>query len=254
MRRILTAAALAVLIASPALAEESRVVEFDLMMNGEVVGTREVTLRYLPPEEGLREHEVRITQTWTEIDTTVAGWELSIRNRATAHASDHRSSFTSSLSVNGERSEVQGRSIEDDRWSISEVRSGKVFTRELRRTEVDLSTMDLLDPIRSQRIVDRSDIKLLSAETGTVLTGVLEDLGESELILGDRTVAIQRWGIDTNEGRMVLAWDAEGLLVESSMVIRGQTIQTRLRPLPPPRAYGDFELSMEAPAIDEEEL
>ena len=254
MRRTLTAAALAVLTASPALAEEPRTVAFDLVMNGEVVGSREVSLRYLPPEEGLREHEVRITQTWTEINTTVAGWDLAIRNRATAHASDHRSSFTSSLSVNGELSEVQGRSIEDDRWSVSEVRSGKVFTRELRRTEVDLSTMDLLDPIRSQRIVDRSEVKLLSAETGTVLVGVLEDLGEAELTLGERTVSVHRWGIDTNEGRMELAWDAEGLLVESSMVIRGQTVQTRLRSLPPPREYGAFEVSMKTPTIDEEEL
>lgn len=254
MRRIFIAAALAVFSASPVLAEDSRTMAFDLVMNGEVVGSREITLRYLPPEEGLREHEVRITQAWTEIDTVVAGWELSIRNRATAHASDHRSSFTSSLSVNGELSEIQGRSLEDARWSVSEVRSGKLFTRELRRTEVDLSTMDLLDPIRSQSIVGRSDIKLLSAETGTVLTGVVEDLGESELTLGDRTVAIHRWGIDTNEGRMELAWDAEGLLVESSMVIRGQTVQTRLRALPPPREYGAFEVSMETPSIDEEEL
>ena len=254
MRCILTTAALAVLTASPALAEDPRIMAFDLMMNGEVVGSREVSLRYLPREEGLREHEVRITQTWTEINATVAGWDLSIRNRATAHASDQRSSFTSSLSVNGELSEIQGRSIEDDRWSVSEVRSGKLFTRELRRTEVDLSTMDLLDPVRSQLIADRSEVKLLSAETGTVLTGILEDLGEDELTLGERTVAIHRWGLDTNEGRMELAWDTEGLLVESSMVIRGQVVQARLRALPPPREYGAFEVSMETPSIDEEEL
>ena len=72
--------------------------------------------------------------------------------------------------------------------------------------------------------------------------------------VGDREVLVHRYGIDTNEGRMELAWDAEGLLLDASMVIRGQTVQSRLREVPPPRAYGAFELSMEAPVIDEEEL
>ena len=252
MRRILP---LALLFAvRPAIAEDPRTVAFDLLMNGEVVGSREVTLRYLPPEEGLRDKEVRITQTWTEIDATIAGWDFAVRNRTTAHASEHSSSFTSSMSVNGELSEVQGRLIEDGRWSVSEVRGGKLYTQELRRTEVYLSTMDLLDPIRARAISDRTDVRLLSVETGTVLVGVLEDLGEGELRLDSQQIAVHRWGVDTTEGRMELAWNDEGLLVEASMVIRGQTLKTRLRELPTPRVYEAFDFSVEAPTIDEEAL
>ena len=254
MRRILPLAFLAALTMRPASAEEPRTVAFDLLMNGEVVGFREVTLRYLPPEEGLRENEVRITQSWTEIDATIAGWVLTIRNRTTSHASDYSSSFTSSISVNGDLSEVQGRAIEDGRWSVSEVHNGRLSTRELRRTEVDLSTMDLLDPVRSQLIVNHTDVHLLSAETGEVLNGIVEDLGEQEIQTRDRTVAVHRWGVDTNKGRIELAWDSEGLLLDASMVIRGQTIETRLRELPPMREYGVFELSIDVPDISEEEL
>jgi hypothetical protein len=254
MRRSLALSLLAALCAGPALAEEPRTVTFDLLMNGQVVGSREVTLRYIPPEEGLSTSEVRITQTWTEIDTSIAGWALSVRNRTTSHASSQRSSFTSSISVNGDLSEIQGRTIENGRWKVSEIRSGKANNRELRRSEVDLSTMDLLDPVRSQILTQLTSVNLLSAETGEVLTGVLDDLGEDDLTVGGRTVAVHRWGLDTSQGRLELAWDAEGLLLESSMVIRGQTIATRLKQLPPPREYGAFQLSMDGPDIREEEL
>lgn len=254
MSRTLALTLLAALSAAPAMAEDPRTVAFDLLMNGEVVGSREVTLRYLPAEEGVSDHEVRITQTWTQIDADIAGWTFTVRNRTTSHATDFRSSFTSSVSVNGDLSEIQGRTIDSGRWKVSEIRSGKHSTRELRRTEVDLSTMDLLDPVRSQIITDLTRVQLLSAETGDVLIGVLEDLGEGDLTVGDRTVAVHRWGVDTPEGRVELAWDAEGLLLESSMVIRGQVIETRLKEIPPPREYGAFELSMDAPDVDEEEL
>ncbi|MFT5680062.1 MAG: hypothetical protein ACI8RZ_000967 [Myxococcota bacterium] len=254
MRRTLALTLFAGLTAGSAQAEDPRTVAFDLLMNGEVVGSREVTLRYIPPEEGVSEHEVRVTQTWTQIDADIAGWTFTVRNRTTSHATNFRSSFTSSVSVNGDLSEIQGRTTDNGRWKVSEIRSGKHNTRELRPSEVDLSTMDLLDPIRSQAISDLTDIHLLSAETGDVIDGVLEDLGEDDLTIGGRTVAIHRWGVDTNEGRLELAWDAEGLLLESSMVIRGQVIETRLKALPPPREYGAFELSMDTPSIEEEEL
>ena len=153
------------------LAEDPQTLSFDLLMNGEVVGSREVSIRYLPPEEDIRDREVRIAQTWTEIDATIAGWDLSVRNRTTSHASGPRSSFTSSLSVNGDLSEVQGSLIEDGRWSLSAVSGGRLHTQELRRTEVDLSTMDLLDPVRARLIEGQTDVRLLSAETGEVLVG-----------------------------------------------------------------------------------
>ena len=57
MRRSLAVTAVAVLTMGVAQAEDPRTVSFDLLMNGEVVGSREVTLRYLPPEEGLRESD-----------------------------------------------------------------------------------------------------------------------------------------------------------------------------------------------------
>ena len=254
MCRTLALTLLAALTAAPAMAEEPRTVAFDLLMNGEVVGSREVSLRYLPAEEGVSDHEVRITQTWTQIDADIAGWTFAVRNRTTSHATDLRSSFTSSVSVNGDLSEIQGRTIDDGRWQVSEIRSGKHNTRELRRTEIDLSTMDLLDPVRSQVITDLTRVQLLSAETGDVMVGVLEDLGEGDLTVGGRTVAVHRWGVDTSEGRLQLGWSAEGLLLESSMVIRGQVIETRLKEVPPPREYGAFEMTMETPDVDEEEL
>jgi len=254
MCRTLALTLLAALSAAPAVAEDPRTVAFDLLMNGEIVGSREVALRYLPAEEGVSDHEVRITQTWTQIDADIAGWSFAVRNRTTSHATDLRSSFTSSVSVNGDLSEIQGRTIDDGRWQVSEVRSGKHNTRELRRTEIDLSTMDLLDPVRSQTLADLTRVQLLSAETGDVMVGVLEDLGEGDLTVGGRTVAVHRWGLDTSEGRLELGWDAEGLLLESSMVIRGQVIETRLKELPPPREYGAFEVTMETPDVDEEEL
>ncbi len=253
MRHLLRTVLIALLTLSAAAAAEPQSVTFDLLMNGAVIGKREVSVRYLPPDEA-RPDEVRIIETWTEIDTRIAGVPFTVRNRSTGHASNGESSFTSSISINGEISEVQGRMLDDGRWQLSAIEDNHLREWQLRRTEANLSSLDLLDPVRSRLFAEGSTVNVLAGETGEVLSGTVTDLGEQLLELSGQSVLTHRWGFDTSEGRFELAWSEEGLLVDASLIIRGQQVQARARQLPTPRSYGEFQMTMEVPEVQEEQL
>ena len=228
---------------------------FDLVVGGAVVGHRDVTIRYLQPSSATGK-ESRLITTWTELDARAGAWVVKLQNRSSGHITPIDSSFTSSLSINGKVSEVQGRTLEDGRWQMHGVFDRRLQKWEVRRTEVDLSSIDLLDPVRSKQVAGMSRLRVLSAESGQIMTGLLEDLGEDVLTVGGREVVVHRYAWTPPEGRFELAWSEDGLLLDWSVSAKGQTIDARIRELPPPRAYGSIEAStmQDMPTIQEEEL
>lgn len=249
-----TLAAAAWLLVQPALAADaSQTLSYDLVLNGAVVGSREVRIRYLEPFNP-GDGESRLIETWMELDGRVGAWNAEVQNRATAHITRSDSSFTSSMSLNGDISEVQARTLHDGRWRVHGIFDRRLSDQTLRRSDVDMSTLDLFDPVRSQQFVKLRTARLLSAETGTVMRGAVQDLGEETLTVGGEQIVVHRYAWTPDEGRFELAWSGDGLLLDWSAQIKGQTIEARLKALPEARSYGSATTVSELPAFTEEEL
>lgn len=254
MRALLTALAFWV-CAPQAHAEDAvQTLTYDLIVNGAVVGHRDVRIHYMEPLN-IGDAGSRLIETWTEADARIWGMSTEFQNRSSGHVTDADSNFTSLVSLNGDRSEVQGYSLPDGRWELSGVANGHLSSWPLRRTEVDMSSLDLLDPVRSQHLTTLSTAQVLSVETGTVLRGPVTDLGERTIEIGGESVTVHVWSWQPPEGRFEFAWSQDGLLLDWQANIKGQTVHGRLQEIPPPRSYGAAAIfSSEMPTVAEEEL
>lgn len=232
--------------ASPAhAAADAQTLLYDLRLDGQQVGTREVVLRYLEDASG---REVRLIESYTELQAPIAGRTYSFANRATARVEAVKTSFTSSVSEDGQVREVQARQRSDGTWKVSVIEDGELKQAELLRGQADLSSLQLLDPVGHRELTTRSRASVLTAETGTILSGLVEDLGEGVLTLGQDAVAVHRWSWTPATGRVELSWSMDGLLVGYDSAFMGRTLQARLRDAPTARAFGEIEAV--APVID----
>jgi len=227
---------------------------FDLVSNGAVIGRREVTVRYLPAVDA-GSIPSRIIESWTELDAQENNWDLNLRHRSTAHVSHDNSSFTSSISIDGKVSEVQGQLLPDGRWQM--YKNGPKGERrwDLRRTEVNLSSLDLFDPKRSALFTkERARVRMLSVETGEVLLGPIIDMGEEMIEVNNRQVQVHRYAWVPEGARFEMAWSEDGLLLDWSVERRGQRLDANIRELPTEQIYGQINTIEEIPQIVEEEL
>jgi len=236
-----------------AWAGSTQELSYDLVMNGAVVGKRDLTVRYQLPSDYHRA-EIRLVEVWTEIDTRVAGVSLSIKNRSSGRMSTATSRFTSSVSINGDVAEYQGVMIDRGDWLMSAVINRTLHTWEHSASEIDLSSLDLFDPGRNHHFSDGQEIRILSAETGQITTCSVSDKGVDMITVEGQQTQVHRWECDAQSGGFELAWSDDGFLLEWKMSIHGQHVSARVRRLPPARNYGRIESVMDSPSVGEEDL
>lgn len=218
---------------------EQRLV-YDLRVDGSSVGKRELTIRYLSTSAG----EVRILETWTELELTVAGTKHSFKSRGSAKAGG-TPGFSASIQEDGQLREVQGRQLPDRRWMVVIAEDGQVKTWYYRPSEVALTSLDLLDPRRHLLLLDQATAGVLAAETGTVLAGAVQDLGEGSVKVGGTEVPVRRASWAPETGPMLLAWSEDGLLVSYETAILGRRVTATLTEMPAPATFG----TVETPAL-----
>lgn len=223
-------------------AADTQSMTYALSVGDAPVGTREVTVRFLPAEE-LGGEEARLLTSYTNLDGRAAGLPLDLKVRASAHFADGLVSFSATVARNDARWEVQGRQAPDGSWHVSKRQDGELKKWEYRRSEVDLSSLGLHDPERQALLDGRSSVRLLTVESGQIFTGPLADGGQTELQIGDVSVSAhsRRWS--PPEGAMALAWGPDGLLLRSTTVVLGREVVAELTELPPPRSFGTVELA-----------
>ena len=242
--------------AAPAAAEERLV--YDIFSGTQVVGTREVVTTVLPEEPDLAP-ETRLVTVTTKVDSRVAGLDYQLHSRADARITSRKVSFVASTQTNGETVEVQARQDRDGGWLVTAVTPGAVQELSYRSMEVDLTSVDLGDPVRHALLNPaRPSADVLLVETGTVVGGAVRDLGEATLQVGDRRVAVSRVEWRPATGPITLAWTTEGTLVSYDMQVLGSTLTARLRALPAPPSWEGAEVSTDftqpGTAIHEQEL
>lgn len=241
---------------APAPKVATQTLSYTLRIGDKVVGKREVTVRHVPGPT-LESEETRILESWIEVDAEIAGQQVKVRQRATARASGGRLHFTSVNDENGRISEVQGKRLNDGRWLIHIVDRTGARSFEYRKSQVDLCTLDLLDPELHRRLTDKSTARVLLVETGDVLEGPAKDLGEATLQVGAVELPVTRATFTPSLGRLTMDWNLEGLLVSYELGFMGQRMTATVSTPPEPRVWGEVSVPLRFGAgveVGEDEL
>lgn len=224
---------------------------YDLRIDGKTVGSREVTVRFVRQENG---REVRLVESYTNIETTVLGKPVRFVNRASGR-SGSSGGFTSSVDENGHIREVQALQRSDGSWRVTVIEGGRVNQGTLGAGQVSMTSLGLMDPVGYRDLTGNTQVHMLAAETGTLLSGTVESLGESTLQLGPTRLQVNRWAWTSEAGRVELAWTEEGVLASWQSSFMGRPVEGILREAPAARSYGNIEAI--APAlggVSEQEL
>jgi hypothetical protein len=214
---------------SATAAEREHTLVWDLSAGGKPIGSRNLVVRYLDGEGGTS----RVLESYTEIDGQIGPTRLRWRQRMTAHVDAREpASFHSVIDHDGTPIEVQGRWT-PSAWVVTTLANGRPRTVEMPLTRIDLSTADLFDPDTRVPLSHFSGVRILSAETGEVLTGPVEQLGVREVTIAGKSVSVTTYAWSSPHGRWELSYSADGYLVRSVTQLLGITLEAQLRQAPP---------------------
>ena len=238
-------------LVSPAAQADELPLSYQLLAQDRPVGSRDVTIKYIPTDTG----ELRLIEAWTSFVLPIAKGALKYEQRLGARFDGDRS-FVASMSTAGDVREVQARQAMDGTWSVSVASAAGAHNQQLPGDAVDLLSSELFDQQRALRTLQSVDaLSLLSAETGTILSGPLTDLGPASMAVGPAEIEVQRFRFDPPDGTMTLAYSNDGWLVAYDYKVLGMLVGARLQKLPPARS---FDTVLDAPlttgTISEEAL
>ncbi len=241
-------ALLLALVTSAWAAPLQQVLTWNLTLEGQDLGQRTTTVKYLPVDGGMK----RVLESWTELQGKLGPVPMAYQERLTAHAGVEPASFFAVQETNGKPKEVQAQRVALG-WKVSISDGGRTRTYDIPASRIDLSTADLFDPASRVPLSRFAEVRVLSAETGTILEGTVEPLGPSTLTVDGEEVDVQGWGFTHPEGRGEFWYTADGFLVRYDMAVLGYTVRGQLTE-PPPRGMDDAPLDDGAGGIEEIEL
>lgn len=231
---------------APATAEQraAQEVVFSLRWQGKPAGTHTTTVRHYAPKTAGGD-ETRIIESYEDIrgaDVPEALWR---RTRATARAKGTTLSFTAVTETGPEGSgrvtEVNGRRGADGAWTVHITRGPATETLELRRSQADLCTLDLLDPLLHTRMVDRGVVRLLDVTTGTVLDGTAQDMGELSVEIQGQPAAARRYALEASGQTWQWDWNLEGLLIRYDTRLGDGPLTAQPESMPALRSWGSVD-------------
>lgn len=234
-------AVVALLAGRPAPAVEVQPFRWTVTVDGRAVGEREAGIRYLPGPSG----EVRLLESWLALEAPNGGPRL--QQRLAARLGGDRS-FSSSVRLNDEVREVQGRlSPDGSTWIVTVAEGVEARTWHHPASAVDLTSAELMDPERALRVLEQAEfLRILSTETGLVLDGPVVRLGGERVAVGGQPLEVVRFRWTPEAGAAVFAFSEDGVLVSHRFGILGRDLDAALDRLPPPRNYG---AGLEVPVI-----
>lgn len=220
---------------------------YDLALDGKPIGTRELTIRYLPREDGER----RVLESYTQ--ATVLGQPLVCRS--SGQSSARGATFTSSIDQAGALSQVQGIELPGGGWRLIVEDGAGVRETTLGRAQARLTCLDLLDPGRTALLAGGGELTLVLVETGDILTGTLDAGAIGTTKLAGQKVTVTRYTATGAAGTAKFDIDESGLLVKSELRWLGGTVTATARAVPPPRSYGVIDtIDTLSPGISEDSL
>jgi hypothetical protein len=83
-------------------------------------------------------------------------------------------------------------------------------------------------------------LRVLSAESGSVISGTLEARGLENVVVGGEVLAAQSWVWHAGEGDVDLYYGPHGHLLKYSIDVLGQTLEATLSEAPSARSYEEL--------------
>lgn len=230
-------------------AQPSHQLEWRLSVDGQPIGKRTLTVRYLEGEAGTN----RILESYTDIDGRVGPVNVRFRQRLTAHVDAREpAAFHSAVDNNGSKLEVQGR-WSPSGWVVTTTANGRSRTTNLELSRVDLSTADLVDPYTRLPLSHFERAWILSTTSGEVTQGEVQTLGVSQWSAGGRQVQVSGYAWTTPQGRSEFYYSPDGFLVKYRTQLLGATIDAQLVG-PVPDGIDDFPVGAPVPGVDQVEV
>lgn len=218
-------------LAAPASAAEAQKLHYALSVDGQAIGFRDLTVSYLPGEYG----EVRILESWTELSLPIAGKTFRYQQRLAGKGGS--GGFASAIAENGVAREVQAvRGPEGWIVSVAEGQTAKVYNYGF--DELDLTTLSLIDPGVNEQLQGKTQLRVLAAESGAVLTGPLKEVGASQIKVGGQQIPVTEYIWTLPEGEVKLDYGSTGHLVRYTMNVAGHKVIATLDAPPPERTWG----------------
>lgn len=217
---------------------------WNLFVDGQPVGTRELTVRRI----GSDTSAMRILESYTNIDFSLGNTPIQYRQRLTASVQPGEpAAFHSVVDQNGSLLEVQARWT-PSAWVVSTTENGATRTVDMPVDRVHMSTADLFDPDNLTPISRHGNARLLFAELGTVNIGSVEKLGTSETLINNETVQVTGFAWTGPAGRSEFFYSTDGYLVSFTLHLAGIGVRGTLAE-PPPAGVDDFPVRTFAPDV-----
>lgn len=223
---------LSLLVLSSALADDIQNLSWQVTLDGTPIGKRDVMVKWVDEEDG---EARRILEVWTELDASVLGLNYALRQRIAATATYGPAAFDAVTRLQSNTMEVQGR-VDGHTWLLSVAQNGKEWHRDLPRPNIDMSTVDLVDPDTRVPFEGLTVAHILAAETGDVLEGTVAPLPAKTIAVAGTDVPVTGYVWTPDEGQMRFWYSSEGYLVRYETEIMGKWIVGTLTAPPPKRA------------------
>lgn len=234
-------------------AESSQSLVYDLSLQGKPVGTREVTIQYLPASETMP-YGSRLIESFTELEIQVGAKKITYQQRATGHFSEYKSRFVSSVSVNDQVFEFQGKQLPSRDWVIYEMTEKGKEKKVFKSYQLDTVSLALFDPGQAQNWQGGRFSKIYHLEMGEVWSGQWENIDESTITVGSQSVIGRQVRYGTPEGSANIAWSDTGLLIDWQLEVMGITLDADIRSLPDLPQFGNIQVEESFKGVEEEEL
>jgi hypothetical protein len=187
-------------------------------------------------------------ESFTDIDAQVGPVHVVYKQRLTGFAATGPASFHSVIQENGEALEVQAR-WGHDAWTVTVVDRRASRTTDYPTAQLDLSTVDLIDPGSRYSISRMTSARVLSAETGDIWEGDVSPMGTKEMALAGRHVTVDGFVWMSPEGRSEFWYSGEGYLVQYNMRLLGFRVEGTLIAAPP-LGPDEFAVGLGAAQVD----
>ena len=236
-----------------AFAQSSQSLVYDLSFNGQPVGIREINIQYLPASQNVP-YGSRVLESWTEVETTVAGKKIVYKQRATGHFSDRKSRFVSSVTVNDQTFEIQGKHTQGEGWIIHEISEDGVNQKKYKTYEVHDVSLALFDPGQAESWQDGSITKVYHMEMGEIWMGEWIPLPDVQVSTPKEQVMGKQFRFHSAEGDVDAAWSETGIVIDWTLQVLGLELEADIRNVPELPQFGNIEQFESFQGVKEEEL